>query len=129
MRNPTAVLVVDDHPDLLKTVESILQRGDFHVTCTENGKDALDRLRRRRFEVVLTDIFMPDVDGTEIIAAARETQPDARVIAFSGGGSYMSSPDALKVAVKLGADVSLPKPFTPSQLIETIRGVLNTARA
>jgi CheY-like chemotaxis protein len=117
---PKSILVIDDEPDLSSTIRRILEWAGHIVTCAETGKDALQQLQKQKFDVVITDIFMPDIDGPQVIAATRMHQRTTRVVAISGGGTYMTSPDALNVARKLGADVSLMKPFTPSQLLAAL---------
>ena len=115
-----SVLVIDDEVDVSSTVCRILEWNGYAVTCAGTGGDAIERLRREKFDIVVTDMFMPDVDGPQIIAATRSHQPATRVVAMSGGGAYMTSPDALNVARKLGADASLMKPFTPAQLLAAV---------
>lgn len=115
-----SVLVIDDEVDVSSTVCRILEWNGYVVTCAATGGDAIERLRREKFDIVVTDIFMPDVDGPQIIAATRIHQPTTRVVAISGGGAYMTSPDALNVARKLGADASLMKPFTPAELLAAV---------
>ncbi|HVU32921.1 MAG TPA: response regulator [Opitutaceae bacterium] len=123
---PKSVLVVDDQPAVLSIFERILDRAGYAVTCADTGKLALSHMISTHFDVVITDVFMPDMDGTEIIAAVRKHQNSAYVIACSGGGAYMSSPDVLRIARTLGADSSLPKPFTPSQLLNAVAAVERT---
>jgi DNA-binding NtrC family response regulator len=117
---PESILVVDDEEALLTAVAKVLSRAGYSVTCAENGRDALKLLRDNSFNVVVTDMLMPEVDGAEIIAAVRRYQPSARIVAISGGGMYMGPRDILVLAKKLGASTPLPKPFTPAQLLEAV---------
>lgn len=117
------ILVVDDEVDVASTLRRILELNGYAVTCARTGYDAIERLRQQKFDVVITDIFMPDVDGPQIIAATRIHQPSTRVVAISGGGAYMTSPDALNVARKLGADASLTKPFTAAALLGAVDSI------
>jgi two-component system response regulator FlrC len=118
-----SILVVDDEPGLAQTLRRVLEFGGHTVTTSETGTEALKRLAEQPFAVVITDIFLPDIDGPQIIAATRKLQATARIVAISGGGAYMSSPDALNVARKLGADGVLMKPFTPAQLLDVVKEV------
>ena len=120
------ILVVDDEPGLALTIQKVLARAGYEVETAESGARGIALLGTRRFDAVLTDIFLPDVDGPQIIAATRRQQPHARIIAISGGGTYMSSPEALNIATKLGADVVLHKPFTPSALMQTLQAALRS---
>lgn len=114
------ILVVDDEEALLAAVARVLTRAGYGVTCASNGREALKLLREKTFNVVVTDMLMPEVDGAEIIAAVRRFQPSSRIVAISGGGMYMGPRDILILAKKLGAGTPLPKPFTPAQLLEAV---------
>jgi CheY-like chemotaxis protein len=119
-----SVLVVDDEPGLAFTLQRVLGFSGFEAVCVESGARALQAIESQLFDVVVTDIFLPDIDGPQIIAASRRRNRGTLIVAISGGGAYMTSRDALNVAVKLGADGVLMKPFTPSELIELIHGLL-----
>jgi two-component system, chemotaxis family, chemotaxis protein CheY len=115
-----SILVVDDEADLANAVQRVLTRAGYDVSCAASGKQAITLLQQQSFAVVVTDMLMPDVDGAEVIAAVRRLQPRARIVAISGGGMYMGPQDILTLAKKLGADTPLPKPFTPSQLLDAV---------
>lgn len=120
--NPASILIVDDEPAIARAVQQMLQRLGHTATAATTGGAALEALRTGRFDVILTDMLMPDTDGTEIIAAARKLQPHARIVAASGGGTYVNSPDVLTLAMKLGAHAALLKPFTLAQLRSAVEG-------
>jgi len=122
-----SILVIDDD-DKLRTVLAIVIREAGHeVALAGDGKEALAEMARRPadrpVEVVVTDIMMPEADGVEVIMACRRTFPTARIIAMSGGPSS-GDMDFLHVAAKLGAAVTLAKPFLPDVLVRKIEELI-----
>ena len=91
------------------------------MVTAENGQAGFELLGKSDFDVVLTDIIMPDVDGIEVIMTMRKRFPDLRIVAMSGGGRTRNI-DFLAAAEKLGASATLKKPFTISALRKAISG-------
>lgn len=118
------VLLVDDDGGICALMQTWLSRLGHVVTCASGGSDAEKLLGVRRFEVVVTDIVMPDGDGFELMAAVRQLQPAARILAISGGGKYLRQPDCLKIAKGLGASLVVEKPFTREQFLEAFDRVM-----
>lgn len=114
---PKSILVVDDDLDVAESICLVLANAGFHPVRAVDGDDALARMQSERFDVVLTDLFMPDVDGTEIIEAAKKCRPEPLIVAVSGGTKLHHSTDALGRAERLGAAVLLEKPFTARELV------------
>jgi DNA-binding NtrC family response regulator len=117
------VLVVDDDPDILQSLRVLLEAYDFKVILADNAAAAITALSARRPSVVLTDIYMPQADGFELINAIRRENHHVPVVAMSGGGR-VGGYDNLSVAAHLGAVAVIDKPFSNASLIETIRRVL-----
>jgi len=118
------ILVVDDDPDMRQLLTSLLESCGYTVACAEDGSSALKQLASdRRTDVVLTDLYMPNTDGLELILALREVQASLPIVAMSGGGS-MRGHDTLSMAQKLGANAVIDKPFRKTQIVETIDRVL-----
>ena len=86
-----------------------------------NGDQALAQLKQRRFAAVVIDIIMPEREGIETILEMRKHWPETFIIAMSGGGR-IGPEDFLKLALMVGADRTLKKPFTPTQLIYALAG-------
>lgn len=116
------ILVVDDRPDILGFVRLGLQRAGYAVEVAANGREALERQRARAADVLITDIFMPEVDGIETIDRFRREWPATRIIAMSSGAAKMQ--DYLRIATHLGVDATLPKPFSVDELLHAVRSVL-----
>lgn len=121
------ILFVDDEPKVLQGLRRILhpQRDEWDVAFAENGRDALELLAHTPFNVVVTDILMPEKEGLETIVELRRHFPGVKIIAISGGGET-GSLHFLDVAKKLGAHHTLHKPFGPQELFEAVRGVLQS---
>lgn len=117
------VLVVDDDELLRGTVVLALERAKHTVHQADDGLKALDMLAREDVDVVVSDIVMPEVDGIGLILAMRKRHPKLKVVAMSGGGRTRNM-DFLRMASALGAHVTLPKPFTPAQLIDAVEEAL-----
>jgi DNA-binding NtrC family response regulator len=123
-RADATVLVVDDDPDLLQSLRVLLEAYDFTVIMAPNAAAAIAAVSERQPDVVLTDIYMPDADGFELINALREHNATVPVVAMSGGGR-VGGYDNLSVATHLGAAAVIDKPFSNASLIETIERVLS----
>src|SRR5215831_9707865 len=74
------VLVVDDEPSNVASLEKIFQREGLRVLTAENARQALEQLRRHRVEVILTDLMMPGTNGVELLRAVKELSPDVEVV-------------------------------------------------
>ncbi len=106
------ILVVDDDRTLREGCASVLQMDGHAVTSTGRGDEALEMVRRRRFDLVLVDLYMSPVTGMEILKAAVEAHKDLIVVVMTGNPSVASSIEALRA----GAWDYLPKPFSASHL-------------
>ena len=120
-----SVLVVDDEQSMRDMLQHVLESAGHRVVCAAGGRDVPALLVQRAFDVVLTDVLMPNGDGLEVIIAARRTQPKARVFAMSGGGSFLAADDCLRAARGLGVQGILHKPFRPEGLLEKIEAAVD----
>ena len=120
----TRILVVDDNAGVRTSARALLEAAGFQVVEAESGAAALRVLRSEGADVVLTDIFMPDTDGIELIHALRRDSPDLPIVAMSGGGK-----DVLAVARSFGAAGIVEKPLTQRKLVGAIRRAIGAPRA
>ena len=125
MTHAKRVLVVDDQPDILGFMLLGLESAGFDVEVAANGRQALERQREHAADVMITDIFMPEMDGLETIDRIRAQFPHTRIIAMSSGASRMQ--DYLKVAGEIGADATLVKPFSTAELVRLVRRLASDA--
>jgi CheY-like chemotaxis protein len=121
---PISILVADDEPGIRNLLHKWLNRDGHHVACARSGHEAAELMKTQSFDVVITDVLMPDGDGLELITESKKTQPSARIVAISGGGRYLHGAECLKVATGLGAHAAVLKPFSMPELLESISAVL-----
>src|SRR5215203_2637364 len=108
------ILVIDDDKAVIATVRLVLEHSGYEVVSAHNGPLGLQFLTAEHFDLVLVDIFMPEMDGFETIRLFRKTSPGIRIVVMSGGSKQMATaPDYLVMATKLGAMEALRKPFRP----------------
>lgn len=116
LTTPLSILVADDEEGIRNLLQHWLQRAGHTVMCASCGHDAARLLRMARFDLVITDVVMPDGDGFEVIAEFRRAQPGARILAISGGGKYLQGDACLRMAQRLGAHAVVMKPFNWDQI-------------
>jgi DNA-binding NtrC family response regulator len=110
------VLIIDDEHTLRESCASLLRLEGYNVTVCGRGDDALPLLERRSFDIVLLDLYMTQVSGLELLAAALRTNPDSLVIVMTGNPTVASSIEALRA----GAWNYLPKPFSAEHFLVLI---------
>jgi DNA-binding response OmpR family regulator len=115
----TRVIIVDDDAPVRTTVRDLLEEAGIDVVEAANGSAALRAVRDATPDVVLCDLFMPDVDGFELIRELRRDFPGVRIIAMSGGG-FAGRVDLLSVARHLGAAEILQKPFSRKEILAAV---------
>src|SRR4030042_2690932 len=112
------VLVVDDHPKVLRFIEIALRLPGFEVITTTSGSEALELVKSAKPDIVLLDIIMPGMDGFEVLKKLRDfTQ--LPIIAFS------ASPGNYHEAIHLGANDFMPKPFQSDEMVRKIKALLS----
>ena len=111
------VLVIEDNVDLRDYLRLALEAADYNVLTARNGKEALGYLNGHRVDAVVTDLFMPEMDGIETIAELRRLFPGVKVIAMSGRPGV----DYLAVAKELGVARALRTPFEIDELLKALK--------
>jgi PAS domain S-box-containing protein len=111
------ILVVDDEKGVVHSCVRILERQGFTGTGITDSQAALELLRQESFDLLLTDIKMPRLDGLELLRLAKEIDPHLTVVLITG---YGTMEDAIN-AIRLGAQGFLMKPFEPEELITTVK--------
>jgi DNA-binding response OmpR family regulator/predicted regulator of Ras-like GTPase activity (Roadblock/LC7/MglB family) len=115
------ILLVDDEPNVVKSCARMLELEGFSVQGVTNGAEAIDLYQSEGFDLVLTDLKMPDVDGLNVLTAVREHDPRAAVVIFTAYGTKESVVEALR----LGAREFLEKPLDAKTLVATVRRILD----
>ena len=112
LKSSLRLLIVDDDRTLREGCASVLEVDGFNVTSVGRGDEALEMVRRRKFDIVLVDLYMTPVSGMEILQATLEANKDTIVVMMTGNPSVTTSIEALRI----GAWDYLPKPFSASHL-------------
>jgi YesN/AraC family two-component response regulator len=116
----TNILVIDDEQEITSTLESVLSSPTCHVQTAHNGRDGLRLLRKCRFDVVITDIVMPELDGFEVIMEINRMLRRPRVIVITGGTMHLSREYLAEVSRTLSVEHVLFKPFSIDELLDTV---------
>ncbi|MEM9291983.1 MAG: UDP-3-O-acyl-N-acetylglucosamine deacetylase [Acidobacteriota bacterium] len=114
------VLIVDDQPNILATLKSVLEDEGFETVCTASGEQALEIYQSERPDVVLLDIWLPDRDGLETLQAIKGLDSQAAVVMISGHGTTST---AVK-AIKMGAADYLEKPLSYERVLRAVTDAL-----
>jgi DNA-binding response OmpR family regulator len=117
---PVRILVIDDEEQIRAWMLLALSAAGYHVDEAADGEQGLTLARRQWFDLVITDLVMPEKEGVETIRELRELCPGTRIIAMTG--AFIG--DFLKVVEKLGASATLTKPFSSAELLQQVRAVL-----
>lgn len=112
-------LVVDDDLSYRVFMRQILELAGFAVTVESNPRVALRQLRDQPTAVLVTDLFVPEIDGLELIETARGAFPGLRIVAISGVGPRGEA-GHLRIAPLFGADATLKKPFNGNELMAAV---------
>jgi DNA-binding NtrC family response regulator len=123
-RPQTSILLVDDDPLILRSLSVVLQREGYDVTPASGGARALEILRERAFDAVITDFNMPQVDGIHLLREARARHPDCPVILITGYGTIEQAVEA----IKLGAYDYISKPIIDEEMKVVIARAIEQSR-
>lgn len=114
------ILVVDDEAIVLKSCERILTSEGFNVDTATTAKKALSLLEKNFYDLIITDIKMPEMDGIEFMKEVRKKNPDINIIVITG----YPSQESIKAALSLRIIDYLPKPFSPNHLLELVKNTI-----
>lgn len=119
------ILVVDDEPVVVKSCERILTPEGYAVDSASDGREAMSKLGKDGYDLVITDLKMPDIDGIELLRWIRNSKPDTGVVVITGYPSQESIREALSLRI---LDY-LPKPFSPTLLVEVTQKAMEFVKA
>ncbi len=117
---PQVILIVDDEVAIRRFLRTSLSSQGFQLLEAENGKDALDQLRRNRVDLVILDLGLPDMDGAEIIGRLRQSGSAVPILVLSSRTDEQGKVNALD----MGADDYVTKPFGMDELLARVRAAL-----
>jgi DNA-binding response OmpR family regulator len=115
-KSKKSILVVDDDKSILRTLTRILQKAGYDVDAAETGKEAMEKADKRRYDLALVDVRLPDMDGTDLLVVTKDTLQDTVKIMITGFPSLETGVKALDG----GADAYLVKPVRPEELLMLI---------
>jgi len=118
--NKKSILIVDDEEIIRNFLSEVLGE-KYDVSLASDGDEAIEQIKKRRFDLIITDLKMPRVPGEEVVKFAQQQDPTSRVIVISGFSSlYMVSQ-----SINNGACAFLSKPFSIKELKETVTDAVN----
>ncbi|MBN2329434.1 MAG: sigma-54-dependent Fis family transcriptional regulator [Candidatus Omnitrophica bacterium] len=116
---PLRILVVDDEPDMVSTLSDLLTAEGNTVDAAYNGQEALASLEDQTYDLILTDLSMPGLDGVHLLQEAKTLQPQTEVMIITGYGTINSAVDAMR----FGAFNYLIKPVEPKEIIQNLDSI------
>lgn len=117
------ILIIDDDDGVRRALEKILVREDHRILTATDGAEGMRILEEEQPDLVITDVYMPEMDGIELLIGIRDLVDDLPIIVISGGG-FAPADFVLEDASQLGADAILSKPFERAVVVDTVRRVL-----
>ncbi len=117
------LLVIDDEQIVLDSIQKILSNESYILKVTTKSREGLEFALSEKFDLVLTDIKMPEIGGMRILRDIKRAKPETPVVILTGYATVQSAVGAMK----LGASDYLEKPFLPEALLKTIKNVINKA--
>ena len=118
------VLIIDDESAVCESLSINIREMGYDAIATAKGDSAEELIQQHGVDLVITDIYMPEQDGLEIIRRLRKQWAKMPIIAISGGGES-GNLDVLRTALALGASASLIKPYEPAELESILQQFLN----
>jgi len=122
--NSKQILVVDDHQEICSLVQKILSKAGYTVATSNSGTHALELLQHHTFDLIVSDIMMPDVDGLELLKRAKTYAPDIKVILIT---AYRST-ETVIAALRQGAYDYITKPFDAEELLHSVNRAMDYQR-
>ena len=115
------ILIVEDNPMVVKSLEFKLRKEGYDVTISVDGRNAIDLLKSNEFDLVLTDLMLPFVSGSQLIEHIKKTQPQMPIIVLSTA----TQEDIITDAFTMGVDDFMTKPFSPNELALRVKRSLS----
>jgi len=118
MSEKMKILLIDDEPVVCSSCERVLEEEGYVVEAVLKGTEGISRMDSKEFDIVITDLKMPEISGMEVLGYVKEKYPDTQVIIMTG---YSTVSNAVE-SIKKGAFDYIPKPFDPDELLSVVRG-------
>lgn len=121
------ILVIDDDPTYVEFLTELLTAEKYEVSGAMSGLDALKIIKRNRFDLIILDLIMPDVDGFQVCREIRESKRNHDAMIIMVTGKRMGSHDLMK-GLEMGADEYLLKPVSPGELLARVRAMIRVRK-
>jgi DNA-binding response OmpR family regulator len=118
------ILIIDDEEDIHFVLKTFFTHEGHQVDTAGNGKTGLRMVELNRYDLVITDVIMPEMDGLEVITAIKRKYPDTRIIAMTGGTANIDRELLLSTANLMRADKVVAKPLDLIALKAAVNEVL-----
>ena len=118
------ILIIDDDKDVLRVLHDLLASEGHSVDDAPDGTTGIRKQHEHPFNLILTDIVMPEKEGISTIIELKRDYPGLKIIAMSGGGDFEPY-GYLDIARRVGADSTIAKPFSAREILNVINGVLS----
>lgn len=115
------VLIIDDEAIVRVSCKRVLSPEGYDIALTSRGDEAVALLEKEEFDVVITDLMMPDMDGLQVLKIINKRWPDIKVIIITGYGTISTAVEA----IKLGAHEYIEKPFKPEDILTAVQNALS----
>jgi DNA-binding response OmpR family regulator len=125
------ILIIEDDELVRATVKRMLEGDGHNVDIAPDGRDGVARFREAPFDLVISDVFMPNKTGIEALAELRQISTNVPIIMMSGGipeawrVAGLANEDHRRMVMRLGATRMIDKPFRPRELLALVREVLS----
>jgi len=119
----TSILIIEDDDKFREMLSLMLESAGYIIQEAPNGEKGLKLFKKNPTDIVITDIFMPEIEGLEVIQTIRQDNPNTKIISISGGGrggDFMY----LEQTLEFGANKCLTKPFLEDELLTAVKEVL-----
>jgi len=118
-----SILIVDDNLSITTSTKKILELEGYNVSVAFNFQECLDRLKYKKFDLILLDIMLPDGSGRDLQREILKLNPHQKIIFFS---AIPPSQDMLELQRKTGVNVNISKPFTKATLLDAVKKALES---
>ncbi len=119
-RVPPEILLMEDEPSIAKGLENVLTEEGYSVDVAMTGRNAMEKIHQKPFDLLVADLRLPDMDGMDVIRRMKQEQPKTEVVVITGYSTVASAVEAMKG----GVYDYLPKPFTEDEFKAAVDGAL-----
>jgi len=121
MLKGSKILIIDDEVDICRGCQRIFEAKGCTIKMAFSGKEGLDRTGKEEFDIIITDLKMPDISGIEVIKKIKQKKPDQPIIMITGYATV----DTAVEAMKLGVEEYISKPFKPDEIIDAVKNIVD----